>query len=122
MFTNGNWVGSMSGGGSMNVSFGSAGDIPVQGYFDADSKVDHAVFRPSNGTWYILRSSDNQAVITQFGANGDVPVPGDYDGDGRDDIAVYRNGQWWINRSTAGFTFVSFGNATDRPVVASAKP
>jgi hypothetical protein len=77
------------------------------------------VFRPSNGTWYIARTtgipSQNFDTV-QFGANGDVPVPGDYDGDGKDDQAVYRNGTWFMNRSTSGFASAGFGNATDRAV------
>ena len=106
----------------MNTPFGAAGDIPVHGYWDADGKVDHAVFRPSNATWYILRSSDQQVVIQQFGITTDIPAPGDYDGDGKDDIAVYRNGTWWINQSSGSTITVGFGNSTDKVVVAAAKP
>lgn len=39
----------------------------------------------------------------------------DFDGDGKTDMSVYRpaEGNWYINRSTAGFTAVNFGNSTD---------
>ena len=54
------------------------------------AETDIAVFRPSDGVWYIIRAVTEPALITSWGLNGDVPVAGDYDGDGRDDIAVYR--------------------------------
>ncbi len=32
------------------------------------------------------------------------------------DIVVFRDGNWYLNRSAAGFTGVAFGAATDKPV------
>jgi hypothetical protein len=83
------------------------------------------VFRPSNGTWYIARATgvpSQNFDSVQFGASGDVPVPGDYDGDGKDDPSVYRGGNWYMNRSAAGFASASFGVGTDRAVPKSYIP
>ena len=64
--------------------------MPVPGDYDGDGKTDIAVWRPADGNWYILRSSDGGWSGTQWGAPGDMPVPGDFDGDGKTDIAVWR--------------------------------
>ena len=76
---------------------------------------DVAVFRPTNGTWYLQRSQLGFTGI-QFGAMGDFPVAADYDGDGKADTAVFRSGTWYLNRTTSGFAGVSFGAAADKPI------
>ncbi len=47
-------------------------------------------------------------------------TPFDFDGDGRADIAVFRAGEgnWFINRSSQGFTASTFGAPTDRLIPA----
>ncbi len=59
--------------------------------FDGDGKSDISVFRPSNGFWYIMKSSGGYSSV-QWGQKDDSLVPGDYDGDGKTDLAVYRRG------------------------------
>jgi hypothetical protein len=85
--------------------------------FDGDGKTDVSVFRPSNGAWYLQRSTAGFTGIT-FGQNGDRIVPADYDGDGKTDVAVFRGGTWYLNRSQLGFTGITFGAATDIPMPA----
>jgi hypothetical protein len=89
---------------------------------DADANAappaDLAVWRPSDGTWWILGS---QQAAPQFGQNGDTPVQGDYDGDGKTDFAVRRpsNATWYILPSSGGTYYgVPFGLSTDTPAVA----
>ncbi|HCA57068.1 MAG TPA: calcium-binding protein, partial [Blastocatellia bacterium] len=98
--------------------FGISTDKVAQGDFDGDAKTDIAVYRQSNGTWYVWRSSDQAVSFVPFGQDGDMPVQSDYDGDGRVDRAVYRpsNGVWYMLRSSEGFGAVQFGIATDVPV------
>ncbi len=57
--------------------------------FDGDGKSDISVFRPSNGFWYVMKSSGGFLSV-QWGLGTDILVPGDYDGDGKTDFAVYR--------------------------------
>ena len=92
---------------------------PTVSDFDGDGRTDISVFRPSDGTWYVMQSGSNTFRAQQFGASGDKIVPGDYDGDGRTDIAVYRNGAWYIVQSSNGqFATQQFGASSDIPVAA----
>jgi hypothetical protein len=82
-----------------------------------------AVYRPSTGYWFLVKSSTNFAswTVFQWGVNGDVPTPRDYDGDGKTDMAVYRpsNGYWYLLKSSAGngaWTVFQWGIGNDVPV------
>jgi cytochrome c peroxidase len=84
--------------------------------FDGDGKTDVSVFRPSDGNWYIRRSSADDFSVTQFGISSDRLAPEDFDGDGRTDIAVFRDGNWyWLNSSDNQFKAVQFGAVGDKP-------
>jgi len=60
------------------AQFGVVGDIPEAADYDADRKVDLAVFRPSSGVHYIFKTSNGNSAGTQFGAATDVPAASAY--------------------------------------------
>ncbi len=103
--------------------WGTVGDKIVPGDYDGNGKTDSAVFRPSNGQWYVLNSTNQNlppATSSGFiwGLNEDIPQPGDYDGDAAMDVAVFRpsDGNWYLrNSGTNTSSVVNWGTATDIP-------
>ena len=65
--------------------------------YDADGMTDFSYFRPSNGTWNVFRSSDQQIATRQWGTNGDIPVVFSNSGNGINEYTVFRpsDGLWY---------------------------
>ena len=108
-----------------NVNFtvnGIAGPPRSRADFDGDGKTDVSVFRPSEGNWYLNRSTAGFSVV-RWGLSGDVVAPGDYDNDGKTDVAVFRatagpGADFYIlNSATSTMTFAEWGTTGDVPVV-----
>ena len=108
--------------------FGTTGDKPVPGDYDGDGRTDAAIFRatadPNQPDFYILLVGPLTFQGASWGVPGDTPVVADYDGDGKADVAVFRPGtnDWFLLRSTAGFSSVNFGQSGDKPVPAAYVP
>jgi hypothetical protein len=110
-----------------NVNFTITASAPmntVRSDFDGDGRSDLSVFRPTDGNWYLLRSTAGLAVA-DFGLNNDTIVPADFDGDRKTDLAVWRptntDGQpdFYVLQSTnSTVTGVAWGVVNDIPVVA----
>src|SRR5438445_4593210 len=68
---------------------------------NAAPPADLAVWRPSNGEWYVLGGTNSAQTYFNWGTSGDVPVPGDFDGDGKTDFSIFRpsSSTWWVYRS-----------------------
>ncbi len=101
--------------GSYTCSFITA--AAVRADYDGDGRTDVSVFRPSDGNWYLDRSTDG-FIAVNFGVADDIITPGDFDGDEKTDIAVFRpsTGQWFILDSSGGFSIYQFGQTGDIPV------
>ena len=84
---------------------------------DGDLKSDISIFRPSNGQWWIKRSSGG-TFATTFGIGSDKLAPADFTGDGKVDIAFWRptGGSWYVLRSEdSSFYSFTFGLPGDIP-------
>jgi hypothetical protein len=51
------------------------GDKPLKGDWDGDGRNDIAVWRPSTGDWWVLRSADTSLLAVHWGQSGDIPIP-----------------------------------------------
>jgi spore coat protein A, manganese oxidase len=58
----------------LEVDFGLATDKPVPGDYDGDGWTDIAVWRPSDGTWWIWQTTDAQIVTFTYGLPTDTPL------------------------------------------------
>ena len=120
----------LGGQGSQSISttWGQNGDQPIPADFDGDGKTDFSIYRQSDGTWQIFRSSDNAQTIVSFGApcwisssKCERAVPADFDGDGKCDYVVYRPtvAVWVVIKSSNGAqTEQQFGANGDIPIPA----
>jgi len=61
------------------VTWQNSGDEAVQNDYDGDGIVDIAVWRSSNGNWYIRQSASGSSLRqVAWGVAGDIPVPAFY--------------------------------------------
>lgn len=108
------WIDSVQVAGSYNCT---AVGVKSRADFDGDGKTDVSVFRPSDGNWYLNRSTAGFGAVN-WGLSSDIPTPGDFDGDNKADTAVFRpsNGTWYVlNSSNSTFSFVNWGISGDVP-------
>jgi hypothetical protein len=111
------WFTLAPGGGSTQAAFGLPTDIVAPGDYDADSVTDIAVWRPSDGNFYVLGSSNGFSAF-HWGMNGDIPVPAEYNAQGITEYAVYRGGTFHIFGHLSGYYVKNIGAAGDKPAVA----
>ncbi|MFA5788031.1 MAG: M23 family metallopeptidase, partial [Actinomycetota bacterium] len=83
--------------------------------FNGDGISDYAIYRASEGKWFVKSGPSGDAFISfgvQHGGQlDDVPLVGDFNGDGISDYAIYRasEGKWFVKSGPSGDAFISFG-------------
>ena len=88
------------------TALGAATDIPMQGDFDGDGKVDLATYNPTTAIWTFTDSTRGLSSFPFGTPKTSVPVVGNFDGPGVTEFGVFDIvngvGQWTISTSTGG--------------------
>lgn len=122
MFNNGFWTVQDASGAVHRQMWGQVGDQAVVADYNADGQSEFAVFRPSDGSWWMLSKSKglspDAARMLHWGESGDQAVPADYDGDGAADVAIWRpaDGNWFIRYADGSVSVQNFGVRGDLAV------
>jgi hypothetical protein len=71
------WILKSSDGGVAAYAFGTTGtDIDAQADYDGDGRTDPAIWRETDGNFYILRSTDGRLDVVHWGSANDFPIAG----------------------------------------------
>lgn len=102
--------------GGANFGNTNYGDVHVFGDFGGIGRIGIAVYRPSDGRWFIMENLSNPGFRSEsWGTPAGTPCVGDYNGDGKTELCLVRpeNGQlaWYIGSNSA--EPVRWGLATD---------
>ena len=105
-----------------DFQWGTNGDKPMIGDYDADGVPDYTVFRPDVGNWYAHRSATNNFEAFNWGLNTDVPMLREkHTLAGKNDLipTVFRgsNGNWYSYLGSQ-YESVQWGTQGDIPILA----
>lgn len=109
---------------ALSFQWGLPGDYPVGGNYTSTAGADMAVWRETDGVWYIRNrnaaltfptSSAYQWGLPMVMGGSDKPYPCDFNGDGLNELAVFRNatGTWYLRNSTSS-PATTFQSATSQ--------
>ena len=94
------------------LQWGLPGDFPVPSDYDGDGRSDFAVWRPTDGVWYLrLAKNLTQFETWQWGLYGDLPIVGTYLTPGESSFNVWRptTGAWYHNNRSGQIAAAAWG-------------
>jgi hypothetical protein len=102
--TNAAWTVDVNGNVYDAFTFGSAGNLPVPGFYSHKDCSDFAVFERKTAKWSKMNCKGGQVSTKRVGAVGSLPVPADFDCDGFADYASFSrlNNEWTVLQSKDG--------------------
>ena len=102
-------------GSTLSLTFIDGNNLTVRKTLSTPLSPSRIAVSPATNRLYISSISD---IATGVMVINDAlsSVPFDFDGDGKSDLSVFRmtDSNWYINRSTAGYTAINWGFSTDK--------
>ena len=105
-----------------SFQWGIPGDVPLIGaWTDGQTMQDTAIFRPTNGDWFIRFQDQSTTNVAFVGTNGDIPLVGNFAGNGMVDLVTFTplTGTWtvWDYVNNQVLTNFQWGTVGDIPVI-----
>ena len=102
------------------TNLGAANDVPMQGDFDGDGRMDLVVYDLDSAIWILIGSTRGYTAFQLGTPNSSLPVAGNFEGPGTTQFGVFEIvnnvGRWTLTSALGGLQTIDFGLPGDIPV------